>query len=262
VHKTATGIFINNNNVGQNDPLLVHEIKRVLPNDDVPAIKYLGVYFDPTLNFKYHVQQLSAKLSRALFHIRRVKNILSKDALKTLYYSLFHCHIVYAIEIWSLASKNLINDIFLKQKAVIRTVSGSKYNSHSAPIFKTLEILPLNMLINLHLAKIMFFFKNNRLPSCFNNTWLTRLNRNIQTGGPMLRIADEYEYVVPFARTDQLRRFPSITVPEAWNDLPVEIKLLPSVSSFCHNLKKYHLSTLPSLPECTRLYCPVCQVLP
>jgi hypothetical protein len=129
-YETATGIFINNNNVGQNDPLLVHEIKRVLPSDNVPAIKYLGVYFDPNLNFKYHVQQLpvSAKLPRALFHIRRVTNILSSDALKTLYYSLFHCHIVYAIEIWSLASKNLINDIFLKQKAVVRTISGSNYN--------------------------------------------------------------------------------------------------------------------------------------
>jgi hypothetical protein len=103
VHETATGIFINNNNVDQNDPRLVHEIKRVLPTDKVPAIKYLGVYFDPNLNFKYHVQQLSAKLSRALFQIRRVKNILSSDALKILYYSLFHCHIVYAIEIWSLA---------------------------------------------------------------------------------------------------------------------------------------------------------------
>jgi polyferredoxin len=42
-------------------------------------------FFDPYLNFKYHVQQLSAKLSRALFHIHRVKNILSKEALKTLY---------------------------------------------------------------------------------------------------------------------------------------------------------------------------------
>jgi hypothetical protein len=61
----------------------------------------------------------------------------------------------------------------------------------------------------------------------------------IQTGGPLLRIADDYEYVVPFARTDHLRRFPTISVPEAWNVLPVEIKLLPSVSSFCYNFKKY-----------------------
>jgi hypothetical protein len=56
-------------------------------------------HFDPHLNFKFHVQQLSLKLSRALFQLRRVKNVLSEDALKTLYFSLFHCHLVYAIEI-------------------------------------------------------------------------------------------------------------------------------------------------------------------
>jgi uncharacterized protein YpbB len=113
IHETVTKIFINNNNIDQNDPSLIHEIKRVLPSDEIPAIKYLGVYFDPYLNFKYHVQQLSLKLSRALFQIRRVKNILSKEALKTLYFSLFHCHIVYAIETWSLASKSLIDDLFI-----------------------------------------------------------------------------------------------------------------------------------------------------
>jgi hypothetical protein len=262
VHDTPTKIFINNNNVDQNDPLLIHEIKRVLPTDNVPAIKYLGVFFDPYLNFKYHVQQLSAKLSRALFHIRRVKNILSKEALKTLYYSLFHCHVIYAIEIWSSASNSLVNDIFVKQKAAVRTIHGSKYNSHSAPIFKELEILPINLLINMHLAKIMFFYKNARLPACFNNTWLTRMDRDLSTGGPLLRNPDEFKYVVPFARTDQLRRFPLTSAPEAWNALPVETKLLPTIYSFCSNLKKNYLSSLPSTPECTRLYCPVCQVLP
>jgi hypothetical protein len=118
------------------------------------------------------------------------------------------------------------------------------------------------MLISMHLAKIMFFYKNSRLPACFNNTWLTRMNRDILTGGPLLRNLDESEYVIPFARTDQLRRFPVTSAPEAWNALPTEIKLLPSISSFCCNLKKNYLSTLPSVPECNRLYCSVCQVLP
>jgi hypothetical protein len=92
VHETPTEIFINNNNEGQNEQNLIHVIKRVLPEDDIPAIKYLGVHFDPNLNYKYHVQNLSTKLSRALFQIRRVKNILSSDALKMLYYSL-SCHL-------------------------------------------------------------------------------------------------------------------------------------------------------------------------
>jgi hypothetical protein len=227
VHETVTEISINNNNVGQNDNQLIHVIQRILPSDNVPAIKYLGVYFDPNLNFKYHIQQLNAKLSRALFQIRHVKNILSKDALKTLYYSLFHCHIIYAIEIWSLASKTLINDLYLKQKAVIRIISDAKYNSHTAPLFKELGILPLNMLIQLNLSKIMYYFKNNKLPSCFNGTWQSGLETNIETGGPLLRNADDF--VVPFARTDQLRRFPLITILETWNNLASELKNMPSV---------------------------------
>jgi hypothetical protein len=164
--------------VGQNEQSLIHEIKRVLPSDDVPAIKYLGVYFDPHLNFKFHVQQLSLKLSLALFQIRRVKNILSKDALKTLYLSLFHCHLVYAIEIWNVASNSLIDDLYIKQKAAIRFISDAKYNSHTAPLLKTLNILPVRMLIQLHLSKIMFFYKTNKLPVCFNDTWLTGMEQN------------------------------------------------------------------------------------
>jgi hypothetical protein len=125
-----------------------------------------------------------------------------------------------------------------------------------------LKNLKFSQLTCMHLAKIMFFYKNARLPACFNNTWLTRMDRDLSTGGPLLRNPDEFEYVVPFARTDQLRRFPLTSAPEAWNALPVELKLLPTIYSFCSNLKKNYLSSLPSIPECTRLYCPVCQVLP
>jgi hypothetical protein len=221
---------------------------------------YLGVYFDPNLNFKYHVQQLSVKLSRALFQIRRVKNLLSKEALKTLYFSLFHCHIIYAIEIWSLAPKSAINELFIKQKAIIRIVSGAKYNSHTAPLFKELKILQLHALIQLQLAKIMYFYKNNLLPACFENTWVTGAAQNLLVGGPLLRNAADF--VIPFARTDHLRRFPLTTAPEAWNSLPLELKNSPTVSVFCNNFKNVNLSMLPSSPVCTRLFCPVCQAAP
>jgi Reverse transcriptase (RNA-dependent DNA polymerase) len=125
IHATPSKIFINNNNLDQNEPSLIHEIVRVLPTDETPAIKYLGVYFDPNLNFKFHVQNIFKKLSHALFQIRRVKNILSEKALKTLYSSLFHCHINYAIEIWSCAAKSLLNELFLKQKTAVCIISNS-----------------------------------------------------------------------------------------------------------------------------------------
>ena len=129
VQELKTSIFINNNNSNSNDLNLFSEISRIFPDDKTPAIKYLGVYFDPNINFKFHIQSISSKLSKAIYILRRVKNFLPATALKTLYFSLFHCHLIYAAEIWDCASKNLLTPIFLKQKQAIRILSNKKYNA-------------------------------------------------------------------------------------------------------------------------------------
>jgi hypothetical protein len=89
-------LYINNNNpdVAFN-PSLVYPIERVTATSSTPAVKFLGVFFDPDLNFKFHLQQISSKISRSLFILRRSKNILNDNSLQTLYYSLVHCHFVY-----------------------------------------------------------------------------------------------------------------------------------------------------------------------
>ena len=48
---------VNNNNEGENDLKLISKIERVGRVSDVPAIKLLGIYKDPALNFKYHIKQ-------------------------------------------------------------------------------------------------------------------------------------------------------------------------------------------------------------
>jgi hypothetical protein len=105
-------IFINNNNMSQNDPINVFK----LSTDPVPAIKYLGVFFDPHLNFKFHINYISKKISQALFTLKTVKKFLPPQALRTLYFSLIHCHFTYAAEICGCASDSVINELFKKQK--------------------------------------------------------------------------------------------------------------------------------------------------
>ncbi len=43
---------LNSNNENQNDPNLILPIQRVLVTDDVPAVHFLGLYFDLNLNFQ------------------------------------------------------------------------------------------------------------------------------------------------------------------------------------------------------------------
>jgi hypothetical protein len=164
-------IFINNNNLDQDDPNCVHELLRVKATDKIPAIKYLGVYFDPILNFKFHIEQVKKKLSKALFTLRHVKNILPPSALKSVYFSLIHSHLIYACKIWSSAGTNSFNNLYLKQQVAICLISNAKYNAHTEPLFSKLKILKLPDLV--HEAKLKFMFKvtHNLAPISFANTW-------------------------------------------------------------------------------------------
>ena len=129
-------LFCNNNDHDQNLAENISAIGQVCSGDAVPAIKFLGVFFDPDLNFKFHTLSLKKKLSRALYALRSVKNTLNKTSLQLLYNSIFHCHLLYSIQIWSCSSNNNdINELFKLQKAAVRIISKAKYNVHTEPLF-------------------------------------------------------------------------------------------------------------------------------
>jgi hypothetical protein len=79
---------------------------------------------------------------------------LRNTALKSLYYSLFHCHVIYGIQIWSYSAESNFNDIVTKQKMAIRIISNASYNAHSEPLFKKSNIFPIKDLI--YFFKIQF----------------------------------------------------------------------------------------------------------
>ena len=144
-------IFINNNNFNSEDPSLVSPSEQITASSEVPAIKFLGVYIDPLLNFKFHISQLNTKISKALYFLRNSKNLLSVKGLLALYYSLIHCHLVYANLIWSSTKDSNFKSLYLKQKAAIRIVSSASYNALTEPLFKQAKVLPL--------PKLCLFFK-------------------------------------------------------------------------------------------------------
>jgi hypothetical protein len=140
-------IVINNNNSYEDDPNLKVNIDRICNQSDVPAIKFLGVYLDPKLN------------------------------LKTLYYSLIHSHLVYAIHIWSSALNSTLNCLVKLQKKAIRVINHAPYNCHTEPLFKQCEILPLMYLVKFFKILFMYDYTQKLLPKSFENLWITNANR-------------------------------------------------------------------------------------
>jgi hypothetical protein len=257
----TVSIFINNNNDDQFDQKNIFQLSQVFPTDQVPAIKYLGVYFDPQLNFKFHIDYVSKKISQALFTLRSAKNFLPKQALKSLYFSLVHCHLVYAVEIWGSTLPSYLNVIFLKQKAALRIVSGEKYNAHTEHLFKKLGILKFNDICLLSKLKIMFQILNRQSPQLLHETWPTNRQRRTQDNDdqePRQNLRNDDDIFEPLARYESTLRLPLFSLPKIWNDLPTNLKNLRSTNSFVNNLKNTYLNTYSNVPVCTRLFCPVC----
>ncbi len=255
-------IFLNNNNPNENFPEKISLIERVTVKSNVPAMKFLGVYFDPKLNFSYHVKQLSSKLSRALFILRSVKNVLSPVALKTIYYSIFHCHLIYAIQIWSCTTLGLINEIFLKQKQAIRIITGSKYNAHTEPLFKSCGILPLNELSMYFKLQFIQQYKQGFLPSSFTGTWILNSERrgeNYEEGQRELLMRNDDDFYIPLSRLTSSDRLPFISFVKLWNNFPNgEIKFIRNKLDFNAKLKLFFLNSLSATIRCNRLTCQAC----
>ena len=187
--------------------------------------------------------------------MKAAKNILNEPALKTLYYSMIHCHLQYCVQIWSCCNPPLLNPLILQQKKAIRLINNADYNAHTAPLFKLSKILPLDKIAEMSKLQIIFDFSINRLPPSFTEMW----SRNYDRPGSQ-NLRNNGDFYVPIARLKCIEKFPKPNYPLLWNQLnssnPELLNLDQSKTLFNHNLKEYFLESLEL--TCTRMNCPEC----
>jgi hypothetical protein len=248
-------IVCNSNNGDEMDPALIQSITRISHDN---STKFLGVQIDDKLSFIPHISNIRNKLSKSLYLLRTSSNFLDTESLKLLYYSTFHSHLIYAIQLWSCSSNTQINSIFAMQKKAIRIVAKKKYNSHTEPIFKQLAILPLPDLVSYFKIQFMHRYVNNLLPSAFTNIWPLNV-RNI--GENDLQLRNFNELTIRVARSNFCDRLPLFDFPKSWvRFADNSIKKITSVKQFDANLKLFFLNDLADSVNCGRLFCPSCSV--
>ena len=209
-------------------------------------IKFLGIHIDEQLSWKCHIKKLSSKISRAIFCINRVKNILPFDALKSLYYSLVHSHILYGIQAWG-NSPN-INTIFKLQKRVIRLIHKKRFMSHTMPLFKKSSILTAPDLYRLQCSLFVYDWMHKRLPNSFEN-FLTVSDTKTRHNSKLYRTRP---------RTKFTSHLPKHQYPSIWNSLPENITDIKSRTSFKNQLTSYFINNYNPSTCCTNPNCPDC----
>ena len=135
-----------------------------LPIEKVYKFKSLGITLDSNLNWNEHVKELSNKLSRINGVLRKLKNILPSYILRTIYNSLFQSHLIYGVTCWGF---NSCPRLIKLQKYALRNVAKAKFNAHTEPIFKNLNLLKWEDIFKLSCIKIYYKFHNSSLPAYF-----------------------------------------------------------------------------------------------
>lgn len=256
-------IYIDANNPNENDSKYHLIINQIHQYDKAPYIRFLGVYIDPSFSFQHHINTIHSKLSKTMYILRTVKNFLPEKALKSIYYSLFHCHLVYCLPIWSSASQANLNKIKIIQKKAIRILTNSTYNAHTEPLFKKTKILPFEKLILFFNLQIMHRYIQGFLPFVFRNIWLTNQERRrVGSNQDLQRILRNSDNLnIPFARLSTSLKHPYFNLPITWSnfDFPA-IKIIRDIPEFNFKLKTHLLQLLSDTIHCTRLLCPVCHL--
>lgn len=129
----------------------------------VSEFNFLGIVINKYLSWNSHINFISKKISRVLGIMCKLKHIIPTTAKLTIYNTLILPNINYGLLCWGYQSSKLMN----LQKKAIRTIINAKYNAHTDPIFKQLDLLKITDIYTI--SKLKFFFKivHNMLPSYF-----------------------------------------------------------------------------------------------
>ena len=180
----------------------------------VNQVKYLGLIFDSNLNWKPYLHELSKRVSRGIGVLSKIRYYVNGKILHQLYYSIIYPFLTYALSIWG--------NITL-QKRAIRTITFSKPDEHSEPLFKELEILKLTDLVTLHNAFLMYHYYYNLPPSSFENFFQSVASVHSNN----TRLAFKSTFYINTIKTNYGKfnsRFAAVNV---WNHLEESIKHLP-----------------------------------
>ena len=122
--------------------------------------KYLGVTFDNKFNWKEHIRQLIKKMNSIMTKLYGLRNILSKENKKIIYFAWVESHLRYAINCYAFASDYNIKRLQKVQNKIIKLLFKKNINEKVEDLYIKNEILPIKALRNYILIVKNYYLGN------------------------------------------------------------------------------------------------------
>ena len=221
-----------------------------VPIQCVKSFNLLGIYLDEHMSWKHHINSISNQISRSVGVLNRLKYSLPTHVKLMIYNALILSRINYGILSWGYNSERILK----LQKKAMRIISLQKYNAHTEPLFKTLQLLKVNDILKVQQLKFYFSLIHNKLPiyfDCFN------FSRNYHFHNYFTRLSNHFHVVkVKHTFATKCLRF---SLPTLLNCLPSCITdkyFTHSINGFTTYVKNYYLTSYSS--QCLVPNCYVC----
>ena len=152
--------------------------------------------------------------------ISKLRYYVDTTILTSLYYAMIYPFLIYGIIVWSNSYPTTLQPIFKLQKKIVRIITFSKFDEHSSPLFRQLQIIKLADLVIYNVAVFMFKFHNKLLPSIFDSLF-TQINKVHRYH---TRNAAKESYYLPHVRTNYGLFNIRFQGPKVWNSIDNLIK--------------------------------------
>ena len=204
----------------------------------IKECKYLGVIIDDKLNFKSHIRQLETKLARAVGILSKLRHVLPTSALKLLYFSFIHPHLLYALPIWGCTFKSYLSKIQCLQNKSIRIIFNLPPRTSTLPYYHKLKTLKIADLYTFEIAKIMHQHSRKELPPELSSFFIT--TRQIHNRAT--RSHSKNTFYLPKFSSSRCQKSIKFQGTKIWNSIPTELQN-QSFHKFKYNLKLYLLQS-------------------
>jgi hypothetical protein len=202
--------------------------------EQVNKVKYLGVMIDNNLTWNEHISVLCKNLSYKISQLSRVKNIVTKDMMLTIYRSIIQPTIDYAITVWGHTTMENISKIQRLQNMAARIILDNfdYVNVRGINLVKQLKWMNITERIIYFEQLLMFKCIHGMAPDYLSNEITMEIEiRNINT-----RSHDMNVYI-PFPNNEFSKKSLFYSAAKNWNDLPDEMKEITNIENFKQKLK-------------------------
>ena len=196
------------------------------------AIETTGAFGPSTRNIVNEIgKSISEKTGEkreSLFHIfYNIRDFLSKENIKTIYYTLIYSRIKYGITLFGQAGTTKLKKIQTLQNQLLKVLLKKDYRFSTNELHKSMDLLKINDIADQEILSFVHNYFSKKLPPVFDDYYSTLAEQHqivTRNGQNLLYIPNHVSNIADSSL--------KISGAKLWNNLDNNFKIIPKVKSF------------------------------